>query len=63
MNKDYATDVLSFPLETIGLENKLLGSIVINAIKAKEASQQLGHTIKTRNNIIVYPCDIAFTRL
>ncbi|WP_104761113.1 rRNA maturation RNase YbeY [Helicobacter cetorum] len=42
-NCDYATDVLSFPLEQI--MHAPLGSVVINMDLAKENAQILGHTL------------------
>ncbi|WP_104748510.1 rRNA maturation RNase YbeY [Helicobacter cetorum] len=41
---DYATDVLSFPLEAI--MHTPLGSVVINMDLAKENAQKLGHALE-----------------
>ncbi|MCQ2784294.1 rRNA maturation RNase YbeY [Helicobacter pylori] len=43
-NCDYATDVLSFPLETI--PHAPLGSVVINAPLAQENALKLGHSLE-----------------
>lgn len=45
LNKDYATDVLSFPFSQMGLESKFIGSIVINIDLAKKVSLELNHSI------------------
>ncbi|MCQ2836396.1 rRNA maturation RNase YbeY [Helicobacter pylori] len=43
-NCDYATDVLSFPLEAI--PHAPLGSVVINAPLAQENALKLGHSLE-----------------
>ncbi|WP_187900927.1 rRNA maturation RNase YbeY [Helicobacter pylori] len=43
-NCDYATDVLSFPLEAI--HHTPLGSVVINAPLAQENALKLGHSLE-----------------
>ncbi|WQU96365.1 rRNA maturation RNase YbeY [Helicobacter pylori] len=43
-NCDYATDVLSFPLEAI--PHTPLGSVVINAPLAQENALKLGHSLE-----------------
>ncbi|MCQ2927116.1 rRNA maturation RNase YbeY [Helicobacter pylori] len=43
-NCDYATDVLSFPLEAI--PHTPLGSVVINALLAQENALKLGHRLE-----------------
>ncbi len=49
-NKDYATDVLSFPLLSnfdVNDDNIIaLGDIVISLEKAKEQAEEYGHTVK-----------------
>lgn len=45
LNKDYPTDVLSFPFAQMGLESKFIGSIVINVDLAKKISLELNHSI------------------
>lgn len=52
LNRDYRgvdkeTDVLSFPMEDeFGLEDSLLGDIIISIDKANEQSLEFGHTIE-----------------
>ncbi|WQY46314.1 rRNA maturation RNase YbeY [Helicobacter pylori] len=43
-NCDYATDVLSFPLEAI--QHAPLGSVVINAPLAQQNALKLGHSLE-----------------
>lgn len=57
-NKDYATDVLSFPMETdfTGLgsdDNILLGDIVISLEKAIEQAESYNHSIKREIGFLV----------
>ncbi|MGE5853734.1 MAG: rRNA maturation RNase YbeY [Deltaproteobacteria bacterium] len=43
--KDYATDVLSFPVEGIVLkETRLLGDVVVSVEKAAQQARALGHS-------------------
>ncbi|KAB3533253.1 rRNA maturation RNase YbeY [Alkaliphilus serpentinus] len=54
--KDYATDVLSFPLvedEEIDIEEKLLGDIVISVEKAQEQAQEYGHSFSREMSFLV----------
>lgn len=47
--KDYATDVLSFPMDNVnfpGVEEILLGDIVISAEKAAEQAAEFNHSLE-----------------
>jgi len=44
-DKDYVTDVLSFPAGT-GIELPVLGDIVICVTRAQEQAHELGHSLK-----------------
>lgn len=51
LNKNYATDVLSFPLDS-ALNGALLGSVVINIDLAREISKKLKHSLKNELAIL-----------
>ncbi len=55
--KDYATDVLSFPLveedQNIGLEEKLLGDIVISVEKVEEQAREYNHSFQREMGFLV----------
>lgn len=55
--KDYATDVLSFPLveedQVIDMEEKLLGDIVISVEKAAEQAEEYGHSFEREMGFLV----------
>ena len=44
-DKDYVTDVLSFPAANDGLELPILGDIVICVQRAQEQAEELGHSL------------------
>lgn len=48
LNKDYETDVLSFPLDFSGInvENPPLGSIIISIDSAMQIAKKLNHSLK-----------------
>ena len=44
--KDYATDVLSFPVEdSVPIGTRLLGDVVISVEKAKQQAREKGHSL------------------
>lgn len=55
--KDYATDVLSFPLvdedQAIDLKEKLLGDIVISVEKAEEQAKEYNHSFEREMGFLV----------
>ena len=55
--KDYATDVLSFPLveedQSIDLEEKLLGDIVISVEKVEEQAREYNHSFQREMGFLV----------
>lgn len=55
--KDYATDVLSFPLveedDSLDLGEKLLGDIVISVEKAAEQAEEYGHSFEREMGFLV----------
>lgn len=55
--KDYATDVLSFPLieedQGLNLEEKLLGDIVISVEKAAEQAKEYNHSFEREMGFLV----------
>lgn len=55
--KDYATDVLSFPLieenQGLDLEEKLLGDIVISVEKAAEQAKEYNHSFEREMGFLV----------
>ncbi|QUH21044.1 rRNA maturation RNase YbeY [Alkaliphilus sp. B6464] len=55
--KDYATDVLSFPLvdedQAIYLKEKLLGDIVISVEKAEEQAKEYNHSFEREMGFLV----------
>lgn len=54
--KDCPTDVLSFPMveeESLDMEEKLLGDIVISVEKAIEQSQEYGHSLSREMSFLV----------
>ena len=55
--KDYATDVLSFPLieedQGLNLEEKLLGDIVISVEKAAEQAREYNHSFEREMGFLV----------
>lgn len=53
MNKDYATDVLSFPLQIMDIESiQCLGSIIINGDEVERNVENLGHDIASEVAIL-----------
>ena len=45
-NKDYVTDVLSFPLSTKDSEDEMLGEIIICATVAKKQAEEYNNSLK-----------------
>ena len=54
LNKDYETDVLSFPLDFngINIKNPPLGSIVISIDSALQTTKKLNHSLKDEISIL-----------
>ena len=52
-DKDYVTDVLSFPLSTLDSDEELLGEIIICAEVAKQQAEEYNNELKQELNFLI----------